>query len=262
MANITFDTILGVTALILSLIGIYYTHKSVRSPFLLEARKKHTEELTKFLKQWIQIFPVVKSATEPKTTSTPSTSIISLNEESWEYKDLIQYHLPNEYKKLPIKWEEYKKSRNEYEMIRYQLYEKMKKEVLAKTDLQYDPDWRHGVSEYFVDYIYRQSFSWIKDGRLHIDRCSTNYNPGKNELWLGGRGLAKGKTEEIDKARGVFEEMMFEKDYLEKYKVDINRIIEKERKLKEVYNKMLDMLEKLSGYPLLPGTKCEMLKKI
>jgi len=269
----SWDTLIGATALILSIIGIYYTYKSVRSPILLEARKKHTQELIEFLKEWYDEFPLYESATDPKTTSNPSTSLIHSGkswhnfpkiETNWKYQDLIQYHLPNEYKTLPTKWEEYKESVDEYGMMRNQLYEKIKKDVLTKTNLKYDQNWReeHGVSQHFVTHIYQQSIPWIREGRLYFNRESTDYTIEGNKLWFLGSGLAKGTTEERDKAKKVFEEMMFKKDYLEKYKTDIARIIEEEEKLGKMYNEIKSMLEKLIGYPLLPGTKCEILKNI
>lgn len=267
LENIPLDTLIGGTALILSIIGIYYACKSVRSPILLEACRKHTQELIEFLKEWYDEFPRYESATTPPITSIPSTSITHHKfpniETNWKYQDLIQYHLPDEYKTLPTKLEEYKKLVNEYEIIRYQLYEKIKKDVLAKTCLKYDPNWseEHGVSQHFVTRIYQQSVSWIRDKRLYSIE-SSNYKIQNNELWFERSGLAKGTTEERDKAKKVFEELMFKKDYLEEYKIDIVRIIKEERKLEKMHNEIKGMIEKLIGFPILPGTKCEILKNI
>ena len=270
--DIPWDILIGGTALVLSIIGIYYTHKSVKAPILLEARKKHTQELIEFLKEWYNNFPLYESATEPKTTSTPSTSIVHLKErwhdfpkieESWKYKDLIQYHLPDEYKTLPTKWEEYKKFVNEYGTLRYRLYEKIKEDAIKKTNLKFDPNWseEHMISQHFVMCIYRQCVSLIRNGRLCFDR-SINYKiEGGNELWFGGCGLAKGNKEELEKARKIFEMMMFNEEY-KKYMHEINEIIEYERKLEEMYHSLKAMIEKLIGYPLLPGTKCEILKNL
>ena len=43
---------------------------------------------------------------------------------------------------------------------------------------------------------------------------------------------------------------------------EVLRIIEEERKLRKMYDEIKGMLEKLMGYPILPGTKCEILKNI
>jgi len=184
-------------------------------------------------------------------------------EVSWKYKDLIQYHLPNEYKTLPTKWEEYKKFVNEYGTLRYRLYEKIKEDA-KKTNLKFDPNWseEHMISQHFVMCIYRQCVSLIRNGRLCFDR-SINYKIERgNELWFGGCGLAKGNKEELEKARKIFEMMMFNEEYLKKYMHEINEIIEYERKLEEMYHSLKAMIEKLIGYPLLPGTKCEILKNL
>jgi len=141
LENIPWDTLIGGIALVLSIIGIFYTKKSVKAPILLEARKRHTQELIEFLKEWHGKFPLYESASEPKTTPARSTSIVHLNEHwyfpkietNWKYKDLIQYHLPEEYKTLPRKWEEYKKLVDKYGDLRYQLYEKIKRDAIEKN---------------------------------------------------------------------------------------------------------------------------------
>ena len=274
LEDIPWDTLIGGTALVLSIIGIYYTYKSVKTPILIEARKRHTQELIEFLKEWHDKFPLYESATEPKMTLTPSTSVIHLNEPchdfpeietNWKYKDLIQYHLPREYKTLPAEWDRYKKFVDEYGTLRYELYEKIKKDAIKKTNLKYDPNWKgeHIISQHFVIYIYQQSISWRRDGRLYFDKKFMNYKIERgNELWFSGGGLAKGNKEELEKAKEIFEEMMFSEEYLNKYEREINEIIEYERKLEEMYNKLKAMIEKLIGYPILPGTKCEILKSL
>ena len=54
--------------------------------------------------------------------------------------------------------------------------------------------------------------------------------------------------------------MMFDREYLEKYKQKINEIIEYEKKVEKIYRKLKEMIEKLMKYSLLPGTKCEILR--
>lgn len=274
MTNIPWDILIGGTALLLSIIGIYYTYRSVRSPILLEARKKHTAELIEVLKEWYDKFPLYESATDPKTISTPSI-LGDLDkpwhdfpdiERDWKYQDLIQSHLPNEYKTLPLKWEEYKKAVNEYGETRSQLYEKIKKDVVSEVSLKYGPSWNldqnHIISANFVESIYTQCVLWVKSGRLYADETWGYKREGKNELWFGSGALAKGAEEELVQAEGIFKKMMFEGGYLTKYKTDILKIIKMEKGLESMYKEMKEMLEKLMGYPFLPGTKCEVLKNI
>lgn len=273
LENIPWDIIIGGIALILSIIGIYYTHKSLRSPILLEARKKHSAELIDFLREWYDRLPLYESATDPKITSTPSTSITHLNESwpnflrvetNWKYRDFIQNHLPAGYKALPQKWNEYKRTINEYGEMRHQLYEKIKKDVLSsEMNLKYDPDWKgdHIISAHFLTLLYTQYVAWVRDSRLSADKAR-GYKQERNELWFGGWGLVKGTEEELFHAKDVFEKMMFDESYLIKYRTDILKIIEMEKWLKCVYEEMKEMIEKLMGYPLLPGTKCEILKNI
>lgn len=273
LESISIDTLKGVVALLLAIIGIYYTHRSVRSPILLETRKRHTVELIDFLRGWYDKFPLCESAIEPETTSGP-LALVEYPDEAWHkfptieldwrYEDIIRYHLPKGYETLPVKWEEYKKVVNEYRNMRYQLYGEIKKEVCDKTGLKYDPNWRneHIVSKHFVKFIYQQYISWIKYNKLYFDRASLDYKEERNELWCSSSGLAKGIPEERNKAREVFEEMMFNRDYLEKYKIGVSKIIEAERKLEVIYKETQEMLKKLIGYPLLPGTKCEMLRNV
>jgi len=136
---------------------------------------------------------------------------------------------------------------------------------LRKTNLKYDPNWRedHVISQHFVMHIYRQSISWVRDKQLYFDKNSIDYKiERENELWFGGCGLAKGNKEEIEKAKEVFEKMIFNEGYLQKYEREINEIIKYERKLEQIYHELKAMIEKLMGYPLLPGTKCEILKSL
>lgn len=71
----------------------------------------------------------------------------------------------------------------------------------------------------------------MRDRQLYFDKKSTDWEiRGRNELWFGGYGLAKGSKEEIGKAKEIFKKMMFNKErvfYLEKYKSNINQKIEK-----------------------------------
>jgi len=259
------DTLIGIIALFLSIIGLIYTYKSVKAPILLEARKKHTQELVEFLKEWYAKVPSYESVTKLKTTLTSSASIFQVIEADWKYKDLIQYHLPKEYRILPEEWERYKKYRDKYNEQRYRLYENIKKDAIEKTNLEYNPKWKgdHMISQSFVEFIYRQYISWIKDGQLCFDKKYYNYKIERgNELWAGGYGMAKGNKEELERAKEIFEKMMFSEEYLEKYRGEINEIIEYEKKLEDMSHKLKAVMEKLMGYPLLPGTKCEILKSL
>ena len=246
--------------IILPIIRIYYKYKSVKAPTLLEARKGHTKELKEFLKEWHDKLPLHKNATDPEINE--HLNDFPKIEENWEYEDLIQYHLPKECKTLPKEWERYKKSIREYEKLKHQLYEKIKEDAIKKTNLEYDPNLNreHTISQHFVRYIYEQSVSWIRDRQLSYDKKFSDYEIEENVLQFGAYGLAKGSKEEVEKAKEIFERMMFDREYLEKYKQKINEIIEYERKLEEIYRKLEEMIEKLMKYSLLPGTKCEILR--
>ena len=255
LEGVPWDILIGGAALVLTIIGIYY---SVKAPTLLEARKEHTKELKEFLKEWHDKLPLHKNAIEPEINE--HLNDFPKIEENWEYEDLIQYHLPKECKTLPKEWERYKKSIREYEKLKHLLYEKIKEDAIKKTNLEYDPNLNreHTISQHFVRYIYEQSVSWIRDKQLY--KKSGDYEIEGNVLWFGACGLAKGSKEEVEKAKEIFERMMFDREYLEKYKQKINEIIEYERKLEEIYRKLEEMIEKLMKYSLLPGTKCEILR--
>lgn len=259
----------GIVALF-SIIRIYYIRKLSQSPTKSDARKKHTADLVEFLKKWYDEFPEYEKATKPKTALTSSTFNYKFQEitKNWRYQDLIQYHLPNEYKILPVKWEEYKQVINKYEKLRFQLYVQIKKDILGLTRLKINSigSENHAVSDSFVKLIYMQTIFWIKEGRLYNDKNSLHYKRKGNELRLKTTHelviLAKGTAEERDRAKEVFENMMFERDYLEKYKTNIIRIINKEENLEKLYDEIIEILDKLISYPLLPEKKCPKLKNI
>ena len=271
MSEIPWDTLIGGIALILSIIGILYTRKSLRSPILLEARKKHIAELIDFLREWHDNFPLYESSTKPKTSSIFSTSEHHLNrnfynftkvETNWKYNDLVQNHLPKRYNSLPKKWNTYKITVNEYGIKRNKIYEKIKTDVLNEIDLKYKSTLKgdHEISEQFISLLYTQCVTWIKDE--HLSYKERNFRQENNELHLGPYGLAKGTKDDLIQAKENFEKMMFDEAYLTKYRNDILKIIEMEKELEDMYNNIKNIIEKLLRYPLLPGTKCEMLKNI
>lgn len=271
MSEISLDTLIGGIALILSIIGILYTRKSLRSPILLEARKKHTAEIIDFLREWYDNFPLYESSTKPKTTSTLSTSEHHLNrnfynfpkvETNWKYNDLMQNHLPKGYNSFPKKWDAYKITVNEYGVKRNQIYEKIKKDVLNEINLKYEPTLKgdHVISEHFISLPYTQCVTWIKDEHLYDKEG--NFKQERNELYFGSYGLAKGTKDDLIQAKEVFEKVMFDEVYLIKYRDDILEIIKMEKELEDIYNNIKNIIETLLGYPLLPGKKCEMLKNI
>jgi len=258
---------LSIAALILAGIGILYTHRSVRAPTLLEARKKHTAELIEFLKEWNDELPVSDNAIVPIITSEDIDrhwDKASDIEENWKYDDLIQHHLPKEFKTLPAKWAKYKENNKEYGEMRYQLCEKIKKAVLNETSLQYDFHGRgdHIILPRFIVFII-QHVAWLESGQLSADRKrDSSQVEVENEFWFGKHLLAKGTEEELFQLKKVFERMMFDEGYLTKYITDILRIIEMEKIQSKKYGEMKEILGKLTGYPVLPGTKCAVLRII
>ena len=60
LEGVPWNILIGGTALVLTIIGIYYKYKSVKAPTLLEARKGHTKELKEFLKEWHDKLPLHK----------------------------------------------------------------------------------------------------------------------------------------------------------------------------------------------------------
>lgn len=271
MSEIPWDTLIGGIALILSIIGILYTHKSLHSPILLEARKKHTADLTDFFRELHDNFPRYVSSTEPETLFTLSTSehhpdINFYNfpkvETNWKYNDLMQNHLPEECNSFPKKWNAYKITVNEYGVKRNQIYEKIKTDVLNEIDLKYKSTLKgdHEISKQFISLLYTQCVTWIKDE--HLSYKERNFRQENNELHLGPYGLAKGTKDDLIQAKENFEKMMFDEAYLTKYRNDILKIIEMEKELEDMYNNIKNIIENLLRYPLLPGKKCEILKNI
>lgn len=271
MSEIPWDTIISGIALILLMIGILYTHKSLYSPTLLEARTKHTADLIDFFRELHDNFPRYVSSTKPKTSSTLSTSEYHQDinlynfakvETNWKYNDLMQNHLPKECNSFPKKWNAYKITVNEYGVKRNQIYEKIKTDVLNEIDLKYNSTLKgdHEISKLFISLLYTQCVTWIKDENLsHNER---NFRLENNELHLGPYGLAKGTKDDLIQAKEKFETMMFDEAYLIKYRNDILKIIEIEKELEDMYNNMKNIIENLLRYPLLPGKKCEVLKNI
>lgn len=259
MSEIPWDTLIGGIALILSIIGILYTHKSLHSPILLEARKKHTADLIDFFRELYDNFPDYTRSTEPETSDIYNFQKVETN---WKYNDLMQNHLPKECNSFPEKWNAYKFTVNEYGAKRNQIYEKIKTDAVNETNLKYKSPLKgdSGISKPFVSMLYTQYVTWIKDEHLVYKELKIIQE--NNEIHFGSYILAKGTKNDLIQAKTKFKKMMLDEAYLTKYRNDIFKIIEIEKELEDMYNDIKNILIILLGYPLLPGTKCEMLKNI
>lgn len=266
--EITWDTIISnvvaisaIVGIISAIVSIYFKLKNPKAQALLDAREKHTLDLKKFLETWYDKFPYRNAFTSTISEYVDMHDFSDI-EGDWKYQDLIKFHLPAEYKNLPVKWETYKEIIKEYGKERYKLYVQIKNDVFKETKLTYNPEWKgeHIISDNFIRFIYEQCITWIAENIYLYE--NKDIKQERNELWFSGNGLARGTEEEMAQAKEIFYSKMFNEGYLIKYRSDILKLNEKKKILHDMDKEVKEIIGKLRGFPLLPGEKCDWLKHI
>lgn len=290
---ITFsDLILILTADIL-IIYTYFTYKlakiSVITPSMLSAHESHTKDLRDFLSNWYNGFPYyleyniyLKNNRENLFTRNISSY--------WKYKDIVESHLPNEFrvdfKKLNENYEKlidkYEGNKNSlYEKIRINLCEELEKKGL---DVHYYTNASQVSYNDFAELCFKQYttrlgpkeklyFNMGSKGTFAYDGSegiALHFRPdeegGRNPTYIVAKGNHNlrldtfgNDTRPLEK---IFDAMMFSDYYSNKYKNDIEEIIRIYHELRQLDETLKNMIDILRRYPLLPGTKCYILKHL
>lgn len=286
------EVILVLTADIL-IIYTYFTYKlakiSVITPSMLYARESHTKDLKDFLLNWHNGFPyyidyniIIKNCGENLLTRNIS--------HNWKYKDIVENHLPDEckfdFQKLH---ENYERLINRYDEKKSSLYEKIKIDLceeLEKNGLNTDCYINASQQSHndFAELCFKQYTTLLgPKEKLYFNQGSrgTFAYEGSDGIALhfrpdeeGGRDptyiVAKrnynlrldasgNDTRPLEK---IFNDMMFGEHYLNKYKYDIDEIIQIYKELQRLDETLKNIIDILRRYPLLPGTKCYILKHL
>ena len=286
------DFILILTADIL-IAYTYFTYKlakiSVITPSMQFARESHTKDLKDFLLNWYNGFPYYLDYNNYLKNDRENllTRNISCN---WKYKDIVESHLPDEFevdfKKLHEHYEnlidKYEENKNSlYEKIRINLCEELEKKGLDAHD--YTNASQQSNND-FAELCFKQYTTWLgPKEKLYFSTGSrgTFAYEGSEGIALhfrpdeeGGHQptyiVAKGNHNLRLDASGndtrplakIFNDMMFDKHHLNKYKNDVDEIVQIYRELLDLDETLKIKIDILVRHPLLPGTKCYILKHL
>lgn len=284
------DFILILTADIL-IIYTYFTYKlakiSVITPFMLSARESHTRDLKDFLANWHNGFPyyLQYNIIIKKFDDNLLTRNICLN---WRYRDIVENHLPDDFKADFQKMhEKYENLINEYEGDKRSLYEKIRFDLcreLEKNGLDKHYYTNASQQDDFAELCFMQYTTWLgSNEKLYFNKGSRgtfayegsegialHFRPdeesGRAPTYIVARGnhnlrldASGNDTRPLEK---IFSDMMFSEYYLNKYKHDIGKIIRLYTELQQYDGTLKNRINVLTRYPLLPGTKCYILKHL
>jgi hypothetical protein len=269
----------------------YYTYKvariSIIAPAMLEAQKSHMSDLRIFLQEWkdkmdYQFYDEYKELNiyYLKNLRNPFKEDIISN---WKYNDLVENHLPDECKlkfavlceKFALGIDGYRNERNNlFLLIREDIYTELKNNCL---DIKFLEDEKFK----FIELCYQQYVSFV----VEVDpfyspppQSYFSYNSEGTEINLvlfshsvghtlpvakGDRDLrldAQGKdTRPLENA---LREMLFSTDRANKYGNNIKKIIELYGVLEVDNDNISKIVDFLLRYPILPGTKCSILRHL
>lgn len=230
-----------------------------------EAVKMHITDLKELFHGWKSNLPSVPSAEElPSDKNLPTferlLKDIAINkmEQNPLFKDVKKDHLPKGYETLPDDWEKYKKLLKEYFNEYDNIVARIKTEVQEKG--------------FFPEPIYTRAVNLIKKERGGKDRWDyyqsqlsqneyeLNYgiSYGSSIIEQGFKLIEKGTDEEVKK-REELHKTISDKIKSE-YEVEFNKLIEKEKELKEQRKGLFDNLKNLLIYPDFPKTgSCDII---
>lgn len=267
----------------------YYTYKlariSIIAPAMLEAQKSHMNDLRKFLQEWNDrktcnnFYEEYKEfhIDHPKNEDHLFRKYIISN---WRYKDLVENHLPDECKskfeglceKLAKHIDEYRNERkNLFSLIDEDIQNEFKNNDLDIKIFEHKNfiKFRELCYEQYVSIIdgkpcYDPSqiiFSYENNGnRLAVKSnsfSSTLYTAEPNrDLRLDAQGR---HTSPLEKA---LKEILFNNNRAKKYEDTIKEIINLYGDIEKENNNIFKMIDFLLRYPILPGTKCLILRHL
>lgn len=287
------DLIYLLTFVVISLYT-YYTLQVVKfaykGPALLHVQERHSDVLKSFLNNWsssishqhISLENVVEHPVDAEEFYfVRSIEIFKSFEEGWEYRDLLDYHLPKSHKDLEEHWKNFIESLERLGGAVNKLYDSINDEInqeLAKVSREY-PDLgsvEPNVLRELNDLLYLTCISAheyeiklnVEDEIIHegedcyrLDQLVLSFNRDKNKLPFGPFKLVSGPyRKEIEFAKAQIEKILKD-DYLErKHASVIAEIKEYEAEMKRKKNEFKNEIDELAKWPLLPGRSCDRIK--
>lgn len=286
------DFICLLTLIIISLYT-YYTLQVVKfaykGPALLHVQEKHSDVLRRFLENWSSSISHQHISSQNLVACSVGTEeiyfirfmeIFKSFEEGWEYRDLLDHHLPQSHKDLEEHWKKFIGSVERLGDATNELYSSIKDEInqqLAKVSSEY-PDLESaepGAIRELNNVLYLKCVSAhdyeiklsIKeeiineDGESYrLDQLVFSFNHD-NKLSSGPFKLLSGPIRrEIEFVKSQIEEILSDGFVEGKYASIIAEIIEYEAEMERKKNEFKNEIDELAKWPLLPGRACDRIK--
>lgn len=255
----------------------YYTYRlseiSAKGYTLVEAQKIHTADLKSFLDDWCKHFNKfqINFETEPDTVNKAEiygNKHKSL--EQWRYNDLINHHLPEKHKNLEAKWNQFKRCDYELRSSSYKLYKKIESDINAKMrdnliekfeNLGSGLDVNDGGLKKLIRKLYELSFSGIDttSGQHYREHDESS---GMNHLMVFDqtRILSSRSMKVVLEAEKQLAEIINPNYLHDRYGRDVKNMRRIDNELSRIRSELIESLDELKGWPLLPGTRCDRLK--
>jgi hypothetical protein len=268
--GVKFTSIISLLAFIILLFYTYYTFQIAKSTAkgqaLLYVQIQHSNVLKEFLKGWESSLGSGRHTYDiPVINQEDSANYENESfNNSWEYRDFINHHLPTGYENLVPDYSNFKNINHELNKLSYDLYSKLRlnlwseiSDISNKIDIK--PDTSH--FDYFVVKVYRICFEYI-NGR--IENLKSELVPTCNETYLlrvdGMETPFKGDKMNMEYAKLKMDAFITRNNLIYNYKNELNQIGTKLDEREIMRNKLRKNLNELIQRPLFAGTKCDMLK--
>lgn len=266
------DLILFLTLIIL-ILYTYYTLQVVRAtyrgPALLHVQIEHSDTIKLFLRKWLNKIKLPIIYYDPNGNAFEFINKCNLLEEDWQYRDLLDHHLPESYKDLQEDWEMFKElvtiratKADKFNGLIIEEIDAILTEIKSK-DSNISSDERE--IKLFADKIFerevRNDYD-LGDTTLNVKKLrDESYQliaiPG---IYSSKIVLLVGPREEMESAKTKIEKIADITYIEEKFSSHIKEIKECESKLKSEKNRLQKKIEGLIKWTLLPGTSCDRLK--
>jgi len=287
------DIILAVTFVVI-ILYTYYTYKlakiSVVYPAMLHARKKHTEDLKKFLSELeyiIKQYPCYDEAPKEERPINPITQ----KRMDWRFKDLLNNHLPEKCEGLfKDECKQFERNLNIYNKHRNKLYNEIRKNIIVYLkESELEEEWYTSIRSRRIDdfamLCYKQYLNYFKSEKsMYYKPSRENFktdNPfedlieikfyeGGDEFVVAHRYIKDIPTpltsSKIDNYSApiieIYKNMLFNEAEIIKYERLSIEIISIYNEMKDHEKHLKISIDYLNRYPLLRGTKCPILKDL
>jgi len=242
-------------AIILVIITAYYAILT-RKLTMHQPRVEHSKQLQELLASW-------KNLLKPEDPTECVGSLPQENryahERDWRYQDFIKHHIPRNCN-IKSAWTEYKELEGCYAQQRHDLANKLIQRFSANLGVSYDEgDTRIETS--FISRIYTQVVRCNRDN-TGIKKTEVQHEFKDNGLWYSGVIIFIGDRAAQEAAWDSFEQAMWNREFLLSYQEDVQKVVQTYNQLLAKKEEVSSMLDTLTRYPILPGTRCKWLKGI